>query len=84
MEVMDASLDKFYQNIYKNGETIPEDVLGKIAFSVSGISISVMSEKIVTLIPEFILMFFFLCSLILKYGSFGHIIFHNGNIRCAP
>ena len=35
MEVMDASLDKFYQNIFKNGETIPEDVLGKIAFSVS-------------------------------------------------
>ena len=35
MEVMDASLDKFYQNIYKNGERIPEEVLGKIAFSVS-------------------------------------------------
>lgn len=34
MEVMDASLDKFYQNIYKNGERIPEEVLGKIAFSV--------------------------------------------------
>ena len=35
MEVMDASLDNFYQKIYKNGQTIPEDVLGKIAFSVS-------------------------------------------------
>lgn len=34
MEVMDASLDKFYQNIYKNGERIPEEVLGKISFSV--------------------------------------------------
>ena len=35
MEVMDTSLDKFYEMIYPNGKTIPEEVLGKIAVSVS-------------------------------------------------
>ncbi|XP_041362480.1 dual specificity mitogen-activated protein kinase kinase 6-like isoform X2 [Gigantopelta aegis] len=34
MEVMETSLDKFYKKIYANGETIPEEVLAKIAFSV--------------------------------------------------
>lgn len=34
MEVMDTSLDKFYTEVYKSGRTIPEDILGKIAFSV--------------------------------------------------
>lgn len=34
MEVMDKSLDQFYSKVYKNGKTIPEDILGKIAFSV--------------------------------------------------
>jgi hypothetical protein len=35
MEVMDASLDKFYQTVYNNGQSIPEDVLGKISYAVS-------------------------------------------------
>ena len=34
MEVMDTSVDKFYARVFKNGRTIPEPVLGKIAFSV--------------------------------------------------
>ncbi|XP_075973228.1 dual specificity mitogen-activated protein kinase kinase lic isoform X2 [Anticarsia gemmatalis] len=34
MEVMDMSLDKFYTKVYKNNRTIPENILGKIAFSV--------------------------------------------------
>ena len=35
MEVMDMSLDKFYEVVYKNGQRIPEGILGKIAVSVS-------------------------------------------------
>jgi len=35
MEVMDMSLDKFYKMIYENGQTVPEDILGKIAVAVS-------------------------------------------------
>ncbi|XP_046747199.1 dual specificity mitogen-activated protein kinase kinase 6 isoform X1 [Diprion similis] len=34
MEVMDMSLDKFYINVYEHGRSIPEDILGKIAFAV--------------------------------------------------
>ncbi|XP_059059214.1 dual specificity mitogen-activated protein kinase kinase 6 [Achroia grisella] len=34
MEVMDTSLDKFYVKVYKNNRTIPENILGKITFSV--------------------------------------------------
>uniref|UniRef100_A0A6M2DWV1 mitogen-activated protein kinase kinase n=1 Tax=Xenopsylla cheopis TaxID=163159 RepID=A0A6M2DWV1_XENCH len=34
MEVMDKSLDQFYTLAYKNGLSIPEDILGKICFSV--------------------------------------------------
>lgn len=34
MEVMDTSLDKFYPKVYSLNETIPENVLGKIAFAV--------------------------------------------------
>ncbi|GFY75408.1 hypothetical protein TNIN_128861 [Trichonephila inaurata madagascariensis] len=34
MEVMDTSLDKFYPKVYNAGETIPEEVLAKIAFAV--------------------------------------------------
>lgn len=34
MEVMDKSLDQFYNKVYESGNTIPEDILGKIAFSV--------------------------------------------------
>ena len=34
MEIMDTSLDKFYQKVYKLNMTIPEEILGKIAMSV--------------------------------------------------
>jgi len=34
MEVMDTSVDKFYTKVFGAGRTIPECVLGKIAFSV--------------------------------------------------
>ncbi|KAH6943689.1 hypothetical protein HPB50_025611 [Hyalomma asiaticum] len=34
MEVMDTSLDKFYQKVFSKGKTIPESILGTIAFSV--------------------------------------------------
>ncbi|XP_043464826.1 dual specificity mitogen-activated protein kinase kinase 3 [Leptopilina heterotoma] len=34
MEVMDMSLDKFYMKVYQNGRSIPEDILGNIAFAV--------------------------------------------------
>ena len=35
MEVMDTSIDKFYVKSFEQGKKIPEQVLGKIAFSVS-------------------------------------------------
>lgn len=35
MELMDTSLDKFYKHVIDKGLTIPEDILGKIAVSVS-------------------------------------------------
>lgn len=35
MELMDTSLDKFYKQVIDRGLTIPEDILGKIAVSVS-------------------------------------------------
>lgn len=38
MEVMDMSLDKFYTKVYKHNRSIPEDILGKIAFAVSKIN----------------------------------------------
>lgn len=41
MECMDTSLDKFYVKAYKNGKTIDEEVLRKIAFAVSQTIISV-------------------------------------------
>jgi mitogen-activated protein kinase kinase 3 len=34
MEVMDKSLDQFYTKVYKNGRTIDENILGKIAVAV--------------------------------------------------
>ncbi|XP_008206089.1 dual specificity mitogen-activated protein kinase kinase 3 [Nasonia vitripennis] len=34
MEVMDMSLDKFYTKVYKHNRSIPEEILGKIAFAV--------------------------------------------------
>ncbi|PSN39599.1 Dual specificity mitogen-activated protein kinase kinase 6 [Blattella germanica] len=34
MEVMDTSLDKFYNKVSNHGRNIPEDILGKIAFAV--------------------------------------------------
>lgn len=35
MELMDTSLDKFYKQVQEKGMTIPEDILGKTAVSVS-------------------------------------------------
>lgn len=35
MEVMDKSLDQFYLKVYKNKRSIPEDIIGKIAYSVT-------------------------------------------------
>lgn len=34
MELMDTSLDKFYKQVIDKGQTIPEDILGKIAVSI--------------------------------------------------
>lgn len=34
MEVMDTSLDKFYPKVYSSEKSIPEDILGKIAYAV--------------------------------------------------
>uniref|UniRef100_A0A3B5QAS1 mitogen-activated protein kinase kinase n=1 Tax=Xiphophorus maculatus TaxID=8083 RepID=A0A3B5QAS1_XIPMA len=35
MELMDTSLDKFYKKVFQKGQTIPEDILGKITVAVS-------------------------------------------------
>ena len=35
MEIMDSSLDAFNKYVYGNKRTISEEILGKIAFSVS-------------------------------------------------
>lgn len=35
MELMDTSLDKFYRKVLDKNMTIPEDILGEIAVSVS-------------------------------------------------
>lgn len=37
MELMDTSLDKFYRKVLEKNMTIPEDILGEIAVSVSGL-----------------------------------------------
>ncbi|XP_070580900.1 LOW QUALITY PROTEIN: dual specificity mitogen-activated protein kinase kinase 6-like [Ptychodera flava] len=34
MELLDTSLDKFYKKVYEKNETIPEDILGYIAYSI--------------------------------------------------
>lgn len=34
MEVMDMSLDKFYDKVYKNNRSIPENILGVITLAV--------------------------------------------------
>ncbi|XP_043209367.1 dual specificity mitogen-activated protein kinase kinase 6-like [Amphibalanus amphitrite] len=34
MEVMDISLDKFYQKVFAHNETIPEPILARVAYSV--------------------------------------------------
>uniref|UniRef100_A0A3P9N464 mitogen-activated protein kinase kinase n=1 Tax=Poecilia reticulata TaxID=8081 RepID=A0A3P9N464_POERE len=38
MELMDTSLDKFYKKVFQKGQTIPEDILGKITVAVFYIS----------------------------------------------
>jgi mitogen-activated protein kinase kinase 3 len=35
MEVMDTSLDKFYPKVFSRGEKMPENIIAKIAYSVS-------------------------------------------------
>lgn len=39
MELMDTSLDKFYRKVLEKNMTIPEDILGEIAVSVSGLDL---------------------------------------------
>ncbi|MEQ2213494.1 Dual specificity mitogen-activated protein kinase kinase 6 [Xenoophorus captivus] len=34
MELMDTSLDKFYKKVIQKGQTIPEDILGKITVAI--------------------------------------------------
>lgn len=52
MELMDTSLDKFYKQVHEKGMTIPEDILGKTAVSVSvvynsnGLSIELVTLNI--------------------------------------
>lgn len=57
MELMDTSLDKFYKQVIDKGQTIPEDILGKIAVSVSTQQIlqgeREMSRPPVSLCPQY-------------------------------
>lgn len=39
MELMDTSLDKFYRKVLEKNMTIPEDILGEIAVSVSDLAL---------------------------------------------
>ena len=48
MEVMDMSLDKFYAKVYRHNQVIPEDILGKIAFSVSWVLVYKIYYKIIS------------------------------------
>ncbi|XP_006819966.1 dual specificity mitogen-activated protein kinase kinase 3-like, partial [Saccoglossus kowalevskii] len=34
MEILDTSLDKFYKKVYEKNETIPEEILGFVAYSI--------------------------------------------------
>lgn len=45
MELMDTSLDKFYKQVIDKGQTIPEDILGKIAVSVSTLRAPALSKE---------------------------------------
>lgn len=42
MELMDTSLDKFYRKVLEKNMTIPEDILGEIAVSVSDMALCSM------------------------------------------
>lgn len=42
MELMDTSLDKFYRKVLEKNMTIPEDILGEIAVSVSGLGLEAL------------------------------------------
>lgn len=42
MELMDTSLDKFYRKVLEKNMKIPEDILGEIAVSVSGLALPSM------------------------------------------
>ena len=54
MEVMEASLDQLNKKLKATGETIPENVIAVIAFSVSGVLLSTRIEKPVFLISRLI------------------------------
>ena len=45
MEVMDISLDKFYARAFNKNKSIPEDVLGKVAFAVSFLLFSLSTNR---------------------------------------
>lgn len=57
MELMDTSLDKFYRKVLDKNMTIPEDILGEIAVSVSDLALPSMHRTFClslgrTAIPE--------------------------------
>lgn len=45
MELMDTSLDKFYKMVIEKGLPFPEDILGKIAVSVSPRHVRLVGER---------------------------------------
>lgn len=44
MELMDTSLDKFYRKVLEKNMKIPEDILGEIAVSVSGLAQNLLCD----------------------------------------
>lgn len=46
MELLDTSLDKFYKKVIEKGKTFPEDILGKIAVSVSFVVCAVLNSQV--------------------------------------
>lgn len=49
MEVMDMSLDKFYDKVYKNNREIPETILGDITVAVSAFFCFLLAENVLVL-----------------------------------
>ena len=74
MELMDTSLDKFYKKVIEKGETIPEDILGKITVAVRPVpyfySIGVTKISVVfTCMKEIVKHFGKICFLFLRRAS---------------